>query len=179
MKTSTTLLWIECEESCESWCAVNIYDILAVQEKLELQQHRPKPPFSIFKLLSSQDCPMNCCRQETFQDTCFSSKQANIRSQQPERIKHKKHIFATCFYIATGVRKSLKGWIWYASKWEMYGAGASKPNKGCRSPDFLNEFAFWRQKAETVPFHWLNPTTPHMLDTSSIYLSQKRFRKVE
>ena len=90
MKTNMALLWIECEESCESWCAVNIYDILAVQEKLELQQHRPKPPFSIFKLLSSQDCPMNCCRQETFQDTCFSSKQANIRSQQSERLKLKK-----------------------------------------------------------------------------------------
>ena len=117
----------------------------------------PQPAFSISKVLTgNQDWPMNSCRQETSQDSCFSSDQASLR----EAWNKKVHFFPTSFYMATGLRKRLD---YATANWEMYGAGAPKTNKGCRSPDFRNEFAFWRHKTENVPFHWLNPTMLHML----------------
>ena len=73
----------------------------SLQEKLEVQP-QPEPAFSIFKVLSSQDCPMNCRRQETSQVTCFSSK-AGLHIKDLNVLQEcEKH-----FCMATGQRRRL------------------------------------------------------------------------
>ena len=118
------------------------------------QRHRAKPTSSIFKLC--RDFPMNSWLPgKKLQDTCFCSKHqtpalqklaarscscCTLKFQIGEVLESfwnlvSNHCFG--FIFISGLF-----WIWSPTKWEMYGTGAPKPYKGCRSQIFWMNLHF-------------------------------------
>ena len=115
------------------------------------QRHRAKPTSSIFKLCP--DFPMNSWLPgKKLQDTCFCSKHQTPALQmlveQSCSCSTPKFQIERGFGIFLGFNIQpllwILGlfWIWSPTKWEMYGTGAPKPYKGCRSQIFWMNLHF-------------------------------------
>ena len=115
------------------------------------QRHRAKPTSSIFKLC--RDFPMNSWLPgKKLQDTCFCSKHQTPALQMlAERScsysTPKFQIEGGCgIFLGFNIQPLLwilgLFWIWSPTKWEMYGTGAPKPYKGCRSQIFWMNLHF-------------------------------------